>query len=119
MGSQGRYYVRFKTYSIGKFVTRFSENLEQIVKRVSESSISKGIVRSMTFGKKIDYYFLVFENGGYSCCGAPHGLKSSINAKGYSTRLDRVSLGPNGTWFVKFKTETNKLVGETTQIWIF
>ncbi len=59
-------------------------------------------VRSVAFGENFNDCFVVYEDGWWYCSGSiPNGLDSKLKARQSRADLDRVSLGPNGEWFLR------------------
>jgi hypothetical protein len=96
MGSEDRWYVRFedgKSQWVGcKFMT-------------AQLQITDVTPWNVAFGKSSDSFFIVFEDGSFSYQNIPNALKEFIDSLEEShPKLEQVSLGPKGEWFVETDT---------------
>ena len=89
-----RYYIRFAN---GKSEWVGPDSMTELLQGTSRE------VRSVAFGQNYQDYFVVFEDGGWQYSGVPDGLVSKLNARQKRGDLERVSLGPNGEWFLSAK----------------
>ena len=60
-------------------------------------------VKSVAFGECGSDFFVVFEDGRWINNGCPGGLMSLMEDRNNKKDLDKVSLGPDGEWFVRAK----------------
>lgn len=91
MGSLNRYYIRFAN---GRSEWCGPENMSNLLENTHR------VVRTVAFGANFEDYFIVFEDGYWDGYGSFSGLWEKLNARQNRTDLDRVSLGPNGEWFL-------------------
>lgn len=113
MGSFNRYYIRFKNGTSEWVGPEYMAELLQNTNRK---------VRSVAFGEDFEDFFIVFEDGYWERNGCPFGLCEQLSAMNCSSDLDRVSLGPNGEWFLRangrawWGNMSNALFSEMTEI---
>jgi murein DD-endopeptidase MepM/ murein hydrolase activator NlpD len=96
MGSEDRWYVRFedgKSQWVGcKFMT-------------AELQSTDVVPWTVAFGKSSGSFFIVFEDGSFSYQNIPNALEEFIdNLEESHPKLEQVSLGPKGEWFVETDT---------------
>ena len=58
-------------------------------------------VRTVAFGEDWDSYFVVFDDGWWSCNNVAQGLLDLIKTRRNAPDLSAVSLGPTGEWFLQ------------------
>jgi len=93
IGSQGRYYVRFKD---GTSEWIGCDGMSRVLKESNHK------VKSIAFGEHWDSYFIVYTYGGYCYVNVPRSLDKLMDSRN-KTDIDCVSLGPDGEYFISAK----------------
>ena len=93
LGTMGRYYIEFAS---GKSEWVGCDHMNDLLKHPQNRS-----VRTVAFGEDWDSYFVVFDDGWWSCNNVAQGLLDLIKTRRNASDLSAVSLGPTGEWFLQ------------------
>jgi hypothetical protein len=104
IGSQDRHYVKFENGS-SQWV-----GCDAMTKALKETN--RG-VKSVAFGKHMDSYFIVYEDGWWGYHNIPDSLVAIIEDRGRKADLDCVSLGPDDEFYMKAKNGHAWFVGSS------
>jgi hypothetical protein len=106
LGSQGRYYIKFKD---GKSEWVGCSDMTQTLNQSNES------VLTVAFGEEWDSYFIVYSDGSHEYRNIPDALHKLLMSRNGKCDLECVSLGPLGEYYVRARNGRSWWGGMTTK----